>query len=264
MRRELIREAVLPISAVILILAAGWMAYSYFTRHTTAAAIRMSIQPPAGSVIQSFAVSPDGRFLAFTASSQGKFLLWLRTIDSLTPQLVPGTEGASYPFWSPDGKSVAFFTPGKLKRDRGCGRTSRKSICDVMNARGGAGTLTACHCASGGEEMRSLYTWLKQAGGNAGAGSWKAVNHCNRCSLNFSRTTAGISVPFRPVSRLSGGARWIRRSLHFVLKARFSGSLLAGGLAAVRRQIMAHWFRSHWPDAQTSGAFGASVPSSRR
>jgi eukaryotic-like serine/threonine-protein kinase len=136
-RRQLIREAIVPLSAVLLILLAGSATYSYFRRHSIAAAIRMSFLPPAGSVIKAFAVSPDGRYVTFTANSQGKFVLWLRTIDSLTPQLLPGTDGAAYPFWSPDGRSIAFFTPGKLKRIEIPGGPAQ-TICDAADGRGGS------------------------------------------------------------------------------------------------------------------------------
>jgi Tol biopolymer transport system component len=63
------------------------------------------------------AVSPDGRTLAFTvADTSGKRLLWLRPIDSLTPRPLPGTDGASYPFWSPDNQWIAYMTDGKLMK----------------------------------------------------------------------------------------------------------------------------------------------------
>nr|MBA3296438.1 PD40 domain-containing protein [Acidobacteriota bacterium] len=57
-----------------------------------------------------FALSPDGRRLALIASSAtGVPTLWIRPLDSLVAQPIAGTEGASYPFWSPDSKSVAFL-----------------------------------------------------------------------------------------------------------------------------------------------------------
>jgi Tol biopolymer transport system component len=63
------------------------------------------------------AVSPDGRRIAFIAvSAEGKFLLWVRSLDTLTAQPLPGTEGAVSPFWSPDSQFIAFFTGGKLKK----------------------------------------------------------------------------------------------------------------------------------------------------
>jgi serine/threonine protein kinase/Tol biopolymer transport system component len=63
------------------------------------------------------ALSPDGRQLAFLArGSDGKRLLWLRALDEPLPRSVPGTEGAQYPFWSPDSRRLAFFTGGRLKR----------------------------------------------------------------------------------------------------------------------------------------------------
>jgi len=64
----------------------------------------------------SFAISPDGRHLVFVASGDGPSRLWLRRIDSETAQPLAGTEGAVLPFWSPDSKSIGFFSDDGLKR----------------------------------------------------------------------------------------------------------------------------------------------------
>ena len=67
--------------------------------------------PAGGSV----SVSPDGRNIVFVAMSDGRRALWLRPIDSTETRLLPGSEQASLPFWSPDSAFVAFFAESKLK-----------------------------------------------------------------------------------------------------------------------------------------------------
>jgi Tol biopolymer transport system component len=63
------------------------------------------------------AISPDGQTLAFTAQDgSGKRLLWVRSIASLAAQSLAGTEEATYPFWSPDGRSIGFGVPGRLMK----------------------------------------------------------------------------------------------------------------------------------------------------
>ena len=63
------------------------------------------------------AVSPDGQRLAFVApDATGRVMLWIRPLDSLASQPLAGTEGAAAPFWSPDSRSVAFFSGGRLRR----------------------------------------------------------------------------------------------------------------------------------------------------
>ncbi|MEK6325273.1 MAG: protein kinase, partial [Acidobacteriota bacterium] len=63
------------------------------------------------------ALSPDGRRLVFNASdAAGKSQLWLRPLDSFATQPLSGTDGAAYPFWSPDGRHIAFFADNKLKK----------------------------------------------------------------------------------------------------------------------------------------------------
>jgi eukaryotic-like serine/threonine-protein kinase len=62
-------------------------------------------------------ISPDGRQVVFSAiKAGGPPLLWLRSFESGTARPLAGTEEGSSPFWSPDGKSIAFFAHGKLKR----------------------------------------------------------------------------------------------------------------------------------------------------
>ena len=52
------------------------------------------------------------------STSDGRTVLWIRALDSLTARPLAGTENEGYPaiFWSPDGQSVGFFADGKLKR----------------------------------------------------------------------------------------------------------------------------------------------------
>jgi serine/threonine protein kinase/Tol biopolymer transport system component len=82
-------------------------------------------------------ISPDGRKIAFTARDEaGKIMLWVRPLDTIAARVLPGTEGAGLPFWSPDSKSIAFFSLGKLKKiDVEGGPTL--TICDAVNPRGG-------------------------------------------------------------------------------------------------------------------------------
>jgi len=63
-----------------------------------------------------FTVSDDGRQIAFIATWQARPMLWVRPFDSLTARLLQGTDGASSPFWSPDGRQLGFFAAGNLKK----------------------------------------------------------------------------------------------------------------------------------------------------
>jgi Tol biopolymer transport system component/predicted Ser/Thr protein kinase len=77
--------------------------------------LRFAPTGPLGGVGR-FAISPDGRRLAFVAiDSSGNQRLWVRSLDALTAMPIPGTEGASSPFWSPDSRRVAFIAQGRLK-----------------------------------------------------------------------------------------------------------------------------------------------------
>ena len=67
------------------------------------------------STVNEFALSPDGRHVAFVGGFVSR-QLWIRSIDALEPRALPGTEGAFYPFWSPGSRSIGFFADGKLKK----------------------------------------------------------------------------------------------------------------------------------------------------
>ena len=71
--------------------------------------------PPTLSPLE-FALSPDGRYIAFVASGDGPQRLWLRALDKADAQPMAGTDGAHYPFWSANSRSIGFFSTGKLKR----------------------------------------------------------------------------------------------------------------------------------------------------
>ena len=82
-------------------------------------------------------ISPDGRNIVFSGRADGKNQLFLRSLDKLKPQPIPGTEEGTFPFWSPDSRTIAFFADGKLKRADLAGGPP-VTICDAPVGRGGS------------------------------------------------------------------------------------------------------------------------------
>jgi len=77
---------------------------------------RLEISTPSTDQPGHFALSPDGRQVVFVASGDGASRLWVRSLATAAVQPLAGTDGATWPFWSPDGRSVGFFAGGALKR----------------------------------------------------------------------------------------------------------------------------------------------------
>ena len=121
---------------------------------------RLSLDPPPGASFTEFgfALSPDSRNVAFIAETAGKQSMWARPLDSLVAREIAGTEGATYPFWSPDSKALGFFQQGKLKRVA-LAEGVPTSLCDAVNTRGGTwganGVIVFAPVAGGGLERVS-------------------------------------------------------------------------------------------------------------
>jgi serine/threonine protein kinase/Tol biopolymer transport system component len=100
---------------------------------------RFAVIPEEGSPFSGPSLSPDGRHLAFVARQNGVNVAWVRSLDAVDAQPVPGSEDALSAFWSPDSRSLAFNTGGDLKiaDDFGRGRVRRL----IANVEGGGGMM---------------------------------------------------------------------------------------------------------------------------
>jgi hypothetical protein len=78
--------------------------------------MRAEITTPPTTDPASLALSPDGEHLAFVAFHEGRPKLWLRSLITGDAQPLAGTDGASFPFWSPDNRSIGFFANERLYR----------------------------------------------------------------------------------------------------------------------------------------------------
>jgi eukaryotic-like serine/threonine-protein kinase len=129
----------------------GWISAAVFALFAVAATVgfvlrapqpppvlRTTILPPEKTNFDSTIISPDGTRLAFTVrGTDGILKLWVRPLDALTAQPLAGTDGAYLPFWSPDSRSIGFFSEdGKLKKIEAAGGPPI-TLCDASVGRGG-------------------------------------------------------------------------------------------------------------------------------
>ncbi|HKS24362.1 MAG TPA: protein kinase [Thermoanaerobaculia bacterium] len=120
-------------------------AIAMYPRRTSTMSLKTTIAAPAGVVptfnddyCASLTISPDGRYATFAAkSADGKQMLWLRPLDG-EARPIAGTETATYPFWSPDSRFIAFFTDEKKLKKVDLTGGVPVSLCDAGGGRPGS------------------------------------------------------------------------------------------------------------------------------
>jgi serine/threonine protein kinase len=139
--------------ALTAVAVAATIVYAVFLRRppeisrTPSTPLHLSLLPAPGttlnfqgSISAPVALSPSGKRLTFGArDSAGRDLLWVRALNAPNLIPLPGTEGASYPFWSPDERFIGFFAEGRLRKIPAGGGLS-ETVCDARDGRGGAWT----------------------------------------------------------------------------------------------------------------------------
>jgi len=114
-KRNLSRWAVVALAVALVIASTiGW----WLPRSAVPGAqVHSSVLPPEGQQFDpnNFALSPDGSMIAYiTVGQRGG--LWIRRLATGKDEQLPGTEPASFPFWSPDSRSIGFFSNSMLRR----------------------------------------------------------------------------------------------------------------------------------------------------
>src|SRR5262245_1000423 len=133
-------RAVIAIPAAAILAAAfsalGWWLHAPVPVRVLRSSVTLPPKTSLDGQNASLAFSPDSRVLAFSAAeTDGKLKLWVRPLDSLQAQALAGTEGATYPFFSPDGRFIGFFADRKLKKVPASGGAVQ-TLCDALDGRG--------------------------------------------------------------------------------------------------------------------------------
>jgi len=129
--------AAVVVASILAWLALGitWRTMRRATRPVDMPSFRLELTTPPTDD-PTMALTSDGTQLAFVANQNRVPMLWVRALRSAESRALPGTENASFPFWSPDGRSIGFFADGKVKRiDVDGGRPI--AVADAANGRGG-------------------------------------------------------------------------------------------------------------------------------
>jgi eukaryotic-like serine/threonine-protein kinase len=131
---------------ITVLIVGGWIASGALFHRPNAyrrTSISLGIPAPKGTSLDvrmtggMFAASPDGQRLAFLATQNDITTIWIRSLSDNTPVQLKDTDGAAYPFWSPDSRTIGFFAGGKLKIVDVAGSPATV-VCDAPDTRGGS------------------------------------------------------------------------------------------------------------------------------
>ncbi len=133
---------IVAVAAVVFALALGVVLLRAWL--TEESVLQLALPPPEGIAFSLLstgpgppAISPDGRMVVYAGVEKQKVQLYLRRLDAVQAQPLNGTDGAAYPFWSPDSRWIGFFGGGKLKKIEVTGAPP-VTLCDASNGKGGA------------------------------------------------------------------------------------------------------------------------------
>ncbi|HEV8609028.1 MAG TPA: protein kinase, partial [Thermoanaerobaculia bacterium] len=136
--REKLAWALVPVAAIAAVAATVFVVR---LRTQTPRTVVSMLHPPEKSAFAfdfgPMALSPDGRRMAFVATSSGINMLWVRPLSGVSAQPLAGTEGASNPFWSPDSRFLGFFANRQLKKIEASGGPPQ-TLADASLGRGGS------------------------------------------------------------------------------------------------------------------------------
>jgi serine/threonine protein kinase/Tol biopolymer transport system component len=142
------------VTAIVAAVVGGAVALTTASRPASALTeMRLDIVTPPSPDPLSLAISPNGEKLVFAAMDGGVSRLWVRSLTAGTAQPLKGTELATYPFWSPDGRTIGFFADGKLKRinvDGGITQTLASAPIGAGGAWSSEGTIVFAPTVVGG------------------------------------------------------------------------------------------------------------------
>jgi eukaryotic-like serine/threonine-protein kinase len=139
----------LAVAAALMVTISTWM------RSTSSemAPLKATVLPPPGTAItdrggapaRRLSLSPDGRRLAFTAAGPDRVIwLWVQRLDSLSAERIEGSQGAVYPFWSPDSQSLGFFSEDGKRRSKlmtiDASGGALKTLCELPGTNSTGGT----------------------------------------------------------------------------------------------------------------------------
>ena len=142
--RRKVSVAVMALGAALAVATVaalwGWLRPApapLLTQFSLALRPNQAMQPPLGSGGARIALSPDGRALVYSGPGEGGNRLWLRRIDQLDATPIAGTEGASNPFFSPDGQRVGFIKDGTSVRIASLAGAPTVTLTDKANTTSG-------------------------------------------------------------------------------------------------------------------------------
>ena len=126
-------------SIALALVAVAGVTWSIARRPLPTTRMQFALAVPDEMSISHMALSRDGTMLVFISPEENSALpmLYVQRVGSSSVTLLPGTQGASYPFWSPDSTYVGFFANGKLQKIAVAGGTPQ-ALASVLAARGGS------------------------------------------------------------------------------------------------------------------------------